>query len=184
MPGDVGRKRVVHRIDGRQVRPERDPGRAGQRREIDHELRRLLVRERERIVQIRLTDEEGGLNLNMDDNTIRRIVEKGDAAGRKLLDFQMDQHQWVRFRVLMKQMESSLDQMYKALRSCEFYMHTVGNPPLPDHFPYKSHEQWCHDARRQLEEMSQVFDALKPRGLFAESPSPMPEPVLRVMPEI
>lgn len=148
-------------------------------------MQAMLPSYRERIVQIRLTDDEGGLNLNMDAETIDGVVEKGQTAGEKLVhDFRMDEHQWVRFRVLMKQMEASLGGMYKNLRDCEFYMNTLANPPLPENFPYPRSAEWCRDAKQQLDQMRQTVAALKPHRLFAEETYPLPEPVLRVMPEI
>ena len=148
-------------------------------------MQAMLPSYRERIVQIRLTDSEGGLNLNMDAETIERVVKKGGEAGDKLVRyFKMDQHQWVRFRVLMKQMEASLNNMNRVMRDCEFYMKVIGNPPLPKDFPYPRTDQWCLDARQQLLQMGDVVAALKPERLFAEETYPLPEPVLRVMPEI
>ncbi|MDT7808643.1 MAG: hypothetical protein QOJ70_2456 [Acidobacteriota bacterium] len=148
-------------------------------------MQAMLPSYRERIVQIRLTDEEGGLNLNMDTETIDDIVKKGYEAGDKLIRyFKLEQHQWVRFRVLMKQMEASLDKMNTVMRDCEFYMKTVANPPLPKDFPYQRSDQWCRDAQRQLEQIGRVVQELAPPDLFAEKPFPLPEPVLRVMPEI
>jgi hypothetical protein len=148
-------------------------------------MQAMLPSYRERIVQIRLTDDEGGLNLNMDDQTIREVVKKGSEAGDVLVnDFDMEHHQWVRFRVLMKQMEGSLNNLNRVLRECDFYLKTVGNPPLPPDFPYPRSNDWCRDAHRQLELMGQAVEALAPPGLFAEKAYPLPEPVLRVAPEI
>ena len=47
--GDLRRERFVVGVEGRQIGPERDPRGAGQRREIEHELRRLLVGQRQRV---------------------------------------------------------------------------------------------------------------------------------------
>ena len=46
---DLRRERLVVGVIGRQIGAERDPRRAGQRREVEEELRRLLVGERERV---------------------------------------------------------------------------------------------------------------------------------------
>jgi hypothetical protein len=46
----------------------------------------LLPSYRERVVQVRLEEGEGGLNLAMDSKTIAKIVDKGDRAGEVLCD--------------------------------------------------------------------------------------------------
>lgn len=53
---------------------------------------------RERIVEIRLDDEkEGGLNLDMDGDTIRRLADLGGEAAAKLsTEFRFDEHRWRR----------------------------------------------------------------------------------------
>jgi hypothetical protein len=73
---------------------------------------------RERIVQIRFDKDEGGLNLAMDDATIQTIAAKGSEAGHKLLAFGTSgfpEHQWVRMRVLMDQLERELTIVKKSL---------------------------------------------------------------------
>jgi predicted acylesterase/phospholipase RssA len=69
---------------------------------------------RERIVQIRFSEDEGGLNLKMGQDTIAGIEEKGAKAGKALHDFGMErfpEHQWVRMRVLAAQMEKEIKRM-------------------------------------------------------------------------
>jgi predicted acylesterase/phospholipase RssA len=53
---------------------------------------------RERIVEIRLDDEkEGGLNLDMDGDTIRRLADLGGEAAAELSNkFRFDEHRWRR----------------------------------------------------------------------------------------
>ena len=63
----------------------------------------------ERVVQVRLEADEGGLNLAMDTETIARITERGKEAGELLKTFRFDHHQWVRLRVLMNQLEEQLE---------------------------------------------------------------------------
>jgi predicted acylesterase/phospholipase RssA len=146
-------------------------------------MQSMLPSYRERIVQIRLTDDEGGLNLDMSEKIIQEVVKKGQDAGKVLVgDFRMDTHQWVRFRVLMKQMETSLNKMNDVMRKCPFYLDTL-NPPLPTDFPYKRNDEWLRNAKRQLDEMGQLIGGLKPENLFQSEP-PLPEPVLRVTPLI
>jgi predicted acylesterase/phospholipase RssA len=157
-------------------------------------MQSMLPSYRERIVQIRLTDDEGGINLNMDAGTIEGVVRKGYAAGELLAGFdsrqevpnRWDAHRWVRFRVLMKQMEASLYSLRKAMASDSFYGATLEARPLPPGLPYPCPDDWLANARTRLDNIGRVIDEVRkmdPEVLFSKD-SPLPEPVLRVMPEI
>ena len=62
----------------------------------------------ERVVQVRLEPNEGGFNLKMPRETIAKVVSKGDQAGTLFLrEFNFDQHQWVRFRMLTEQLDEA-----------------------------------------------------------------------------
>lgn len=62
---------------------------------------------RDRVIEIWLNDEEGGLNLEMEEETIKRLINRGREAGRKLVKryasdstekLSWSDHRWVRFR--------------------------------------------------------------------------------------
>ncbi len=59
-------------------------------------LQTVMPGYRERIVHIALTGDEGGLNLDMDPEVIRRLTELGRIAGTHLRDFELQEHQWRR----------------------------------------------------------------------------------------
>jgi predicted acylesterase/phospholipase RssA len=145
----------------------------------------------ERIVQIRLSDQEGGLNLEMPPEVIERVVQKGDAAGTTLAnDFNLGKHQWVRFRVLMGQMEKALRGMNDAMddrggtrvRPFDYprLMAEQGNPALD--YPFVRNPPWCDNATARLADIGKAIDAWKKPDLSEEPP--LPEPALRVAPEI
>jgi hypothetical protein len=144
----------------------------------------VLPSYRERIVQIRLSDDEGGLNLAMPQNTIRQVIEKGDEAGRKLRDeFSFEYHQWVRFRVLMKHVEESLVSMNKVMRKHPIYSDIVRGDFDSMSYPYPSDLLWASEAAKRLQEIGELIERFSPPDLFAKpTPSPLPEPVLRVTP--
>jgi predicted acylesterase/phospholipase RssA len=80
----------------------------------DH-LQGILPGYRERIAHIALKPEEGGLNLTMDPETIRRLAGYGQQAGEILRNkFDLDEHRWRRFLVAMARMEETLDDIAKA----------------------------------------------------------------------
>jgi len=78
-------------------------------------LQSTLPGYRERIAHVVLKPEEGGLNLAMDEATIRKLVNYGEQAGETLCDeFDLDGHRWRRFLVAMARMEETLDEVAKA----------------------------------------------------------------------
>lgn len=78
-------------------------------------LQSTLPGYRERIAHVALEPGEGGLNLTMDDATVRKIADFGKLAGSKLRDdFDLDGHRWRRFLVAMARMEETLDEVAKA----------------------------------------------------------------------
>jgi len=78
-------------------------------------LQSTLPGYRERIAHVVLKPEEGGLNLAMDDATIRKLVNYGEQAGETLRDeFDLDGHRWRRFLVAMARMEETLDEVANA----------------------------------------------------------------------
>jgi hypothetical protein len=78
-------------------------------------LQSTLPGYRERIAHVVLKPEEGGLNLTMDEATIRKLVNYGERAGDTLCDqFDLDGHRWRRFLVAMARMEETLDEVAKA----------------------------------------------------------------------
>jgi len=90
-------------------------------------LQSSLPSYRERIAQVFLSSREGGLNLNMSEGTVSRILKKGELAGELLLDrysnplpgdgtpptyaASYDEHIWVRLYVLFGQFEQELTQI-------------------------------------------------------------------------
>ncbi|HWT00929.1 MAG TPA: patatin-like phospholipase family protein [Pyrinomonadaceae bacterium] len=145
----------------------------------------------ERIVQIRLSDKEGGLNLEMPKEVIEHVVRKGEDAGDALThDFNMSKHQWVRFRVLMGQMEKAMRAMKKALddpggglpRPFDYprLLEEQRDPSLK--YPFVRDECWCDNAEVRLAAIGLAIDAWTPPDFSPEPP--LPEPTLRVAPEI
>jgi predicted acylesterase/phospholipase RssA len=70
---------------------------------------------RDRIVEVRTAEHEGGMNLDMDEETILDLAVRGRDAARKLLDarygFRFDRHRRVRFHTAMAELQDALDTM-------------------------------------------------------------------------
>lgn len=150
----------------------------------------VLPSYRERIVQVRLSDDEGGLNLAMPDEVIEKVVSKGNLAGELLTKFEFDKHQWVRFRVLMKQLEENLGKMQNTIKGNAIYSDIMeSNIDLAKYpYPYKS-SNWMPTAIERLEAIGKAIQAWNNQNIFAGDPQAgdlplIPEPVLRVTPEL
>jgi predicted acylesterase/phospholipase RssA len=152
-------------------------------------MQAMLPSYRERIVQIRLSDDEGGLNLAMQEKTIRKVMEKGEEAGRLLLEnFDFRVHQWVRFQVLLIQMEKYLEKTWKVARpnpdtlTRQFDYESLIKDQEVNNYPYRRDEKWTGYADRRMKTMGHFIEGWQESKL-ADDP-PLPEAVLRVAPEI
>lgn len=145
----------------------------------------VLPSYRERIVKIRLGENEGGLNLKMPDKTIENVMEKGQKAGELLIrKFNFDVHKWIRFRVLMKRIEEGLVHMNLVLNNDSFYKNILkkNNTGVYPYFP--KDKGWIVKVDKRMGDIEKVINSWKQPDLFSEKPSPVPEPVLRVTPEL
>jgi predicted acylesterase/phospholipase RssA len=147
-------------------------------------MQAMLPSYRERIVQIRLSDEEGGLNLDMPTEVVKNVFRKGEDAGEALKGFNFEHHQWVRFRVLMKKMEESLVKMNKVMSENRTYLDLVEKKIDTSTYPYPSDLEWLTKVAERLISISGQIKGWSPPDLFAQKPSPLPEPILRVTPEV
>ncbi|MGR4866452.1 patatin-like phospholipase family protein [Caulobacter sp. LARHSG274] len=69
--------------------------------------------QRERVVRIALTPDEGGLNLAMPPAVSRKLMAYGGQAGRTIVaDFDFDEHRWRRTLVAYEQMEITLEGLH------------------------------------------------------------------------
>jgi hypothetical protein len=148
----------------------------------------LLPSYRERVVQVRLEEGEGGLNLAMDSKTIAKIVEKGDRAGEVLCDtFDFRIHQWVRFRVLMGRLEERLALMREVFHDPQFdhaglLREQLGGDGIP-RFPFALNDPWPAQALSRLEHLIKLLDEWQEGGAVFDQAAPEPKPTLRVMPQ-
>ena len=100
--------------------------------------------------------------------------------------FNFEHHQWVRFRVLMKQMEASLNEMNAVIRDKEIYKDLVNEEKKfkATGHPYPGDNEWLENVLKRLLSIGKEIGRWDPKDLFinAETP-PIPEPKLRVTPE-
>ncbi len=151
-------------------------------------MQAMLPSYRERVVQVRLTSNEGGLNLAMDAKTIQRIGDKGRRAGGLLSAMDFRQHQWVRFRVLMSNLEKNLQHVratfpdlegYEGLFNDQLSAGANGNGARW----YKPQDAtWCRKALAQIEAFVELERAWQ--GKFFSNQPPKPDASLRVTPPL
>lgn len=160
---------------------------------------------RERIVQIRLNPDEGGLNLGMSKPTIEKVMEKGGEAGDRLNQFNFEHHKWTRFRVLMGLLEENLTVLYeKALKEIDLHDPSKGDKfgtdqllknaqdpeqgyPYP--YPSKEHAEKAKDcAERMRLSVENVWHPVdetgEPMTPSLADQQPLPKSLLRTNPEL
>jgi predicted acylesterase/phospholipase RssA len=147
----------------------------------------LLPSYRERIIHIRFADNQGGLNLAMDESTVRKIKDKGKRAGEALRDqFIFDRHRWVRFRFLMGLLDVQLLKMQPSLHPKDGGYYNLLNASTlkgPPAFAYPRGEKWCQDVMAYIERLRSVIGDRHPPEMF-DANSPRPGAVLRVTPNL
>jgi predicted acylesterase/phospholipase RssA len=160
----------------------------------------VLPSYRERVMQIRLNDREGGLNLTMPQSVIKGVVSKGTEAGQKFLDrteFDFDQHWWVRFLVLMAQLEKNIAHLHKVLGDPttlsideRLQREVASAESSTTRYPYYRDEDWRIRAMPRIDALcdliatwQQINDGEKVSAFFGQD-APQPDPALRVTPRI
>jgi len=135
---------------------------------------------RDRICQIRLTHEEGGLNLNMPAPIIARLVARGIQAGDTICGptFDWNQHRFTRYLTLMQALQSGFKPVPAAFDTFTSEMPNI-SPTWPT---YKGHEgNWWDKESKQTQAF---FDGV-PWGKGAtdfEQHAPVLEAELRITP--
>jgi hypothetical protein len=153
-------------------------------------MQAMLPSYRERVVQVRLTPHEGGLNLAMAPETIRRIGAKGRRAGELLTDMDFAQHQWVRLRVLMAYLEKGIARMCENFPALDRYRALFDRQLSARNSSagrgqrwYKTeNEAWCDKALLRVAAIIQLGGSW-PQEFFGADP-PKPEAALRVTPPL
>lgn len=128
----------------------------------------MLPSYKERAVQIRLDGtSEGGLNLTMPHETMLKLQGYGREAGELLRDrFDFDRHRWVRFRVLMAELERQILGLGIPLNALgeqstnTFYDQLINNA-LQRAFPFSTIAQpgWVSAANTRLQLLRTMIEA-------------------------
>lgn len=146
----------------------------------------MLPSYRERVVQVYLSKDEGGLNLSMDNSTIKGVKGKGEIAGQKILDnFNFEHHKWVRFQILMGLLETELTNMEQVLQDKELGYEDLPKKQLDKtkEYPYRRSGGWCDEALARVKQIQDLVEVWGDSSILDEE-TPRPDPVLRVTPEL
>jgi len=107
-------------------------------------LQRAAPGARERVFTVRHTEEEGGLNLNMESKAMRKMSESGaraadaitdaflPAAGTQPADSDWEHHRWVRLRLLLPALRDFLGEAASAMCASvagPSFQELLGTPP-------------------------------------------------------
>jgi predicted acylesterase/phospholipase RssA len=139
---------------------------------------------RDRVVHVQLSEEEGGLNLEMPPERIGQLAARGRAAGRALVEqFDWDQHRWVRYRSTLPEIHHQLGRMAARFQgngvdeSFADFLKRYGAAPV--HYPLA----------RSAEALERATELLRlvenwPGTPWSKPRVPQPRPSLRIMPRI
>ncbi len=146
---------------------------------------------RDRIAQVHLRDEEGGINLRMEKEAIEALSARGAHAARVLSErfsdvppagtiLNWDNHCWVRLRSTMSLLEQQLARIRRAVAGKEgtrSYADLEEGPPS-----YRFEDPVA--AAEMLDGLEGLADAWSahPRALSERAPRPSPE--LRILPRV
>jgi hypothetical protein len=62
-------------------------------------------------VEVHLHPDEGGMNLQMPDDLVAMVAEKGRRAAEALSAFDFDQHRWTRYLISMGRLQDAVHTM-------------------------------------------------------------------------
>ena len=151
---------------------------------------------RDRICEIRLDDDQGGMHLTMPPDRIEDLVRKGRMAGDRLLNnFNWEQHRWTRYLMLMETLQVRLegDGSHPAkdaahARFDQLYAATLesGPPEVRDYLEDHDNE-WCRRANRatgRLLEASASWSLAPEQIRFDLTEHQVPAWVMRLTPKV
>ncbi|HEX6262724.1 MAG TPA: patatin-like phospholipase family protein [Actinomycetota bacterium] len=145
---------------------------------------------RDRVWEVRLAADEGGFNIGMGPETIARLIEKGDEAGRSIREeFDWDQHVFTRYLMAMRRLELGLvggidpaGREQRGIRAAfdarREWFERPSRVELFDHDP-----EWLRKAAASTERLLSEMEGWREFGGFAGQ-SPRPPGEMRVVPDV
>jgi len=142
----------------------------------------------DRVVEIRLAGDEGGMNLRMSPTRVLKLAARGALAGESLLQFDWDAHRVMRYRTAMARLSDILDQVRSAWRSDlgDLYPGHVASYPRRGKpaSSYLGGQSWSNKDSAATEALVAVVEGWERDAWPAiAAPWPLPAPQIRTVPE-
>lgn len=142
----------------------------------------------DRVVEIRLRDDEGGMNLRMPEERVLKLAGRGALAGEELLSFDWEAHRVVRYRTAMARLNDLLDRTRAVWESDDgaLYPEHLANYPSTGApgSSYLGGQQWRAADRAAAETLFAAAEEWRAAGWPATAePWPQPAPEIRTVPE-
>lgn len=143
---------------------------------------------RERVVLVRLDGEEGGLNLAMPAELVRKLGDYGSEAGTLLRDeFSFDRHRWRRHLVWLAELESVLEKGKERYTTAPVHGESLADfldRYAKDPDEYEQTSVWLGAADQDLRELVELAERWLTRAPLAKGKIPRPPVDLRITPEV
>jgi hypothetical protein len=143
---------------------------------------------RDRIVHIALTGSEGGMHLNMPQQTLNDISGKGTRAGEAFKAFSFRNHYWIRWRNLASALQRYTVKVADTVNSrpkipaySEAYETAETGMPAPPSYPFRSREREV-EAEALLHRLTIEGQKWKDSGPDLTTGAPRPLPQLQIGP--
>jgi len=141
---------------------------------------------RDRIVQVEVAANEGGMNLNMGDDPLRTLAEKGELAGKTLEQFDFENHFWVRYRNLQSSIERYGLAMHRSLEvappGAEAAYDRARSGTASRKKPYPLTVAQAKEASRRLNKLLEEMELWEDWDDSLAKGAPNPPPSLRISP--
>jgi hypothetical protein len=148
---------------------------------------------RDRVVTVYHNDAEGGINLNMTEELINGLSERGQAAGVKLAtEFDLTNHRWVRYRSTMQLIETLLAE-YREGFEAQVPEGTPSFAAMIEDVPPTSYRQgWSNDMKNSARQRSyengdslvKIAEKWAASQLTFADGAPRPTPAMRIGPKV
>ena len=138
---------------------------------------------RDRIVEVHLHGDEGGMNLAMPAEVVERLAEKGRLGAQALLaGFDFDQHRWTRYLTTMARFQEEVERMGATYDEVlpgldRTMLDVVGSGPTFAHYGHT--KAWADRARARTETLLAFAGSSDPDFATDE---PRPASTLRITP--
>ena len=137
--------------------------------------------QRDRIVHVALSGDEGGMNLDMPQSVLDNISAKGTRAGEAFRAFSFDNHYWIRWRNLATAFQRFTVATSNSLRSHPPYATARTGSPAPASYPFRS-EARSSAAQKLLEALNIQGEEWSDLGPDLTTNAPRPLPQLQIAP--